>query len=80
MAVHVGTQVYVGDHRAAAVAIQTRDPAEDDEQVGRYHAGHQRGQVIVVADRGFVVGEGVVFVDHRHRSALEQHLEGMPGG
>ena len=45
---------------------------EQDEQVGADGVGDQGRQPIVVAVAQFVVGDGIVLVDHRHAAELEQ--------
>ena len=50
--------------------------SEQHEMLGVDQVGHQRGDAIVVAEANFVVGYGVVLVDHRHHAQFEQALHG----
>ncbi len=52
---------------------------EQDQQIGREQAGHERGQPVVVAELQLGVGDRVVFVDHRDDAAFEQGEKRLPG-
>ena len=63
-------------HLARVGLVQATLIGEDDEGVGLDQVGHQSPQGVVVAKLDFVVDDGVVFVDDRHHTQLEQLEQG----
>ena len=64
--------------RGSAVST-TGGVGQQDQQVGIDEVGDQRGDAVVVAPADLVVGDGVVLVDDRHDTQLEQTPQGLPG-
>ena len=70
MSWRVGVAARVGGEQAGLVG-------EHQQQVGLHQVGHQRRQVVVVAQLDLVGGDGVVLVDDRHDALGQQRLQGV---
>jgi hypothetical protein len=58
--------------------VEAVDVGEEDEQVRFDERGHQRAEVVVVADLDFLDSDGVVLVDDRHHAEGEQGEQRVP--
>ena len=61
---------------ARILRIKTIDVGEKHEPLGRDHAGHARGEAVIVAIADLACGDRVVLVDHGHCAELDQRLQG----
>ena len=52
---------------------------EEDEDLGAHQMGDERGEPVVVAVADLVVGDGVVLVDDRDDTEVEEPAEGLSG-
>ena len=55
--------------------VEAVDVGGDEQGVGIHQRGHDRGEVVVVAQLELVDGDRVVLVDHRQRTERQQFLQ-----